>query len=645
MYNGLLEYGRERGDKYMVHKNESMLASRMRVALLSVFVAVACAVCGAAFASETAYAATAEQTATLSITGMNDQTEARKILPLVNQARAKVSVGNLDWDYDLEKAAIKRAAEISILFEHARPNGALLQELNSKISGENIHADDRVSTAVTANTSWTNSPGHYGNMINESFTCMAAATFKIDGITYWVELFGRSASDLPETNPLIGTNTYQVESLPSNIELSFSSKLASSAAKGSSAQYRVVNTNQGWDYAKTTINASSFTWSTSNANVATIDANGKAIVVGAGAVTIAAKNKALASVGVSNAVTLKATSSASTPKEGWVKSGSRWWYRYTDGSCAKGLTSIQGTMYFFDNIGWMKTGWQHAKGGNDWYYFAGSGAMKTGWVKVSGKWYYLDAQGKMLTGKQTLSDKKTYFLANSGAMQTGWVKNGSNWYYCNASGAMTTSWQKVKGTWYYMASNGVMKTGWLNDSGSTYYLASSGAMVKGWKYIGSNWYYFNNSGVMKTGWQKIGGKWYLLASDGKMLTGWQDVNGKSYYMNGSGVMQANKWIGNYYVQGDGSMATNKWIGKYHVNADGLWDDTKKPAVSSTSGSSNSGSSTANANKPVATSTVYWTPSGDKYHSSKGCSTLSRSKTIYSGSLADVGYRTACQKCF
>lgn len=42
--------------------------------------------------------------------------------------------------------------------------------------------------------------------------------------------------------------------------------------------------------------------------------------------------------------------------------------------------------------------------------------------------------------------------------------------------------------------------------------------------------------------------------------------------------------------------------------------------------------------------VYWTPSGKSYHSSSGCSTLSRSKTILSGSLAESGKSDACDKC-
>lgn len=46
-------------------------------------------------------------------------------------------------------------------------------------------------------------------------------------------------------------------------------------------------------------------------------------------------------------------------------------------------------------------------------------------------------------------------------------------------------------------------------------------------------------------------------------------------------------------------------------------------------------------------TVYWTPNGKSYHSTQGCSTLARSKTILSGSLDDAlaaGKSDPCDRC-
>lgn len=48
---------------------------------------------------------------------------------------------------------------------------------------------------------------------------------------------------------------------------------------------------------------------------------------------------------------------------------------------------------------------------------------------------------------------------------------------------------------------------------------------------------------------------------------------------------------------------------------------------------------------TAGGTVYWTPGGSVYHSTKSCPTLSRSKTIYSGSVSDCPKPRACKVCY
>lgn len=57
-----------------------------------------------------------------------------------------------------------------------------------------------------------------------------------------------------------------------------------------------------------------------------------------------------------------------------------------------------------------------------------------------------------------------------------------------------------------------------------------------------------------------------------------------------------------------------------------------------------------ASKPTQQSNVnkttkyYWTPNGKSYHTTKNCSTLSRSKTILEGTLAESGKSDPCDKC-
>ena len=99
----------------------------------------------------------------------------------------------------------------------------------------------------------------------------------------------------------------------------------------------------------------------------------------------------------------------------WIKSGSRWWYKHSDGSyTTNGWEKIGDTWYYFDSEGWMKTGWIKEYG--NWYYLDDSGAMKTGLQTIEGKQYYLSASGAMQTGWHNIGDD-TYFFANSGEKQ------------------------------------------------------------------------------------------------------------------------------------------------------------------------------------------------------------------------------------
>ncbi len=96
----------------------------------------------------------------------------------------------------------------------------------------------------------------------------------------------------------------------------------------------------------------------------------------------------------------------------WHESNGKWWY--SDDSFKGYATSLQiidNKFYYFDQDGWMQTGWQ--KISDDWYYFNISGEMMTGWIFDSGKWYYLDGFGMMLSDTITPDG---YWVGSDGAM-------------------------------------------------------------------------------------------------------------------------------------------------------------------------------------------------------------------------------------
>jgi len=171
------------------------------------------------------------------------------------------------------------------------------------------------------------------------------------------------------------------------------------------------------------------------------------------------------------------------------------------------------------------------------------------------------------------------------------------------------------------------KTGaWKKSGGRWWYRYLDGSYPKSeWKRIDGSWYYFDGSGWMVTGWRSVSGTWYYFNSSGAMVTGWKSIGGSWYYFNSSGAMARNRWQGDYYLGSSGAMLTNTTTPDgYRVGSNGKW-------IRDSGGSGSYG-------------TVYWVPGGTVWHSTPECSTLSRSKTILSGSIAESGKSRGCYVC-
>ena len=155
------------------------------------------------------------------------QTEGRKIFDMINEMRTdsfdawcwnadnetKTRYDNLNelaYDYDLEKIATKRAAELALLFDHGRPNGesffSIYEEegITYRAAGENIAMGYRTAEAV--NAAWRedgepyNGQGHRRNMLNPKFNCVGIGHVYLDGCHYWVEEFAyRTSVNTTET--------------------------------------------------------------------------------------------------------------------------------------------------------------------------------------------------------------------------------------------------------------------------------------------------------------------------------------------------------------------------------------------------------------------------------------------------------------
>ena len=157
----------------------------------------------------------------VSISVKYGQTEARTILDVINEARTNsehawywnkddttktfcTDLKELEYDYDLERVAMKRAAEIALSYDHERPIGGYAwdtygqENIRYSHAGENIAAAQ--TTASQVNFCWRedNEPyggqGHRRNMLSSKFNCVGIGHVYYNGVHYWVEEFAYRTS-------------------------------------------------------------------------------------------------------------------------------------------------------------------------------------------------------------------------------------------------------------------------------------------------------------------------------------------------------------------------------------------------------------------------------------------------------------------
>ena len=282
-------------------------------------------------------------------------------------------------------------------------------------------------------------------------------------------------------------------------------------------------------------------------------------------------------------------SSDALAAQGWVKTGTSWYFYNQNGTLARNAWS-----------------------GN--YWLGADGKMVTNaWVD-NGR-YYVGADGAWVKGAQKPATPKPAV-----AQKQGWVQSGGAWYFYHQGQIVRNAWVGS----YWLGADGKMATSsWVD--GGRYYVGANGVWDKnakkpeapkpvekkqGWVKEGNAWYYFENGSVARNKWI---GSTYWVGADGKMATSsW--VDGGRYYVGANGVwdknakkpeapkpvekkqgwvkegnawyyfengaLARNKWISStYWVGADGKMATSAWVdnGRYYVGVNGAWvKEAKKP---------------------------------------------------------------------
>lgn len=123
----------------------------------------------------------------------DDEEFTDEVLRLVNIEREKNGLSPLEFDETLQQAAQVRAEELTVYYDHTRPDGSscftVLDDFNIPLSaaGENIAAGYYSPASVVEG--WMNSPGHRANILGNYKYLGVGVAYGGDYGIYWTQLF------------------------------------------------------------------------------------------------------------------------------------------------------------------------------------------------------------------------------------------------------------------------------------------------------------------------------------------------------------------------------------------------------------------------------------------------------------------------
>ena len=121
--------------------------------------------------------------------GLSMSAMAAEVAAQVNAERAKYGLNSLTVSDELTRAACVRASEIVRQFSHTRPDGSSCFTVSGAAYGENIAKGQSSADRVMA--AWMSSEGHRANILRESYGSIGVCALKVNGVIYWVQLFGK----------------------------------------------------------------------------------------------------------------------------------------------------------------------------------------------------------------------------------------------------------------------------------------------------------------------------------------------------------------------------------------------------------------------------------------------------------------------
>lgn len=120
-------------------------------------------------------------------TGHFDKAASQELVRLLNDYRAKHGKKKLAQTAPLTKAAMVRSKEITVVFDHRRPNGKMCFSVAKELDGENIAGG--YMSAQEIMDAWINSPPHNANMLYSKFKKIGISVFVLKSPLYGIDMY------------------------------------------------------------------------------------------------------------------------------------------------------------------------------------------------------------------------------------------------------------------------------------------------------------------------------------------------------------------------------------------------------------------------------------------------------------------------
>ncbi len=243
----------------------------------------------------------------VTVTGTEDYDEAHAVLDIVNKERTALGLDPLQLDVELTETAMQRAAELSVLYSHNRPDGTncltAFPTMDFTTWGENIAIG--YDSAADVMEGWFYSErklyeegerdrdkvGHYLNIINPDFKSIGIGCF-MQGTYYWEQaLSGEEPARITTGGTVEKSHRINIDYDVCGTDQGFNKNddlTGKTLAVGETFEMHYDVTNDRWRYNYVTLDPSCVTWTSSDTSVCTVDPAGVVTARAVGKATVTA---------------------------------------------------------------------------------------------------------------------------------------------------------------------------------------------------------------------------------------------------------------------------------------------------------------------------------------------------------------------